>query len=442
MPLDAAFPQAPARPVVASVKKGAGKSKKAKWRRIETLPENALSQDVTATLVKRAKQQAPQLFALDATGGTSVSRSTQKHLARLGKGTASDHVHRAVEKTQKALHKRQRTLEQEQKARASQIEVFDVWSTTPAPRQKRPKRDDVARHVPNVKPAVPGQSVNPRAEDLETLVVSAAAAQIDRANKNAESERQMRPVTATLEDILGSDLVSSLTDIQKHKAFAYYLRLSRRADETEDLARQLEDYVQDLLASPAEDEKNDGAEAMTAAGDESAAESDLGVASSKKAPRKKTKSDRSRFERHKNMLREAAASKQLRAFNHAVDHIKKYIREVKQDEERQRAKAEYRKALAEAKRAAEAEGPVRFRCGKHVFEEPQPDVILPSAVAAAGGSLRKLKLSQVAGAAARDRMTSVFRRKLQEIPVALSATRHIRKIGRKVPKGRRFLVKF
>lgn len=184
--------------IIKGKKKGIGiqKSRKSLWRRIDHNEiEDIAALDVKDTIVKRIFEEGRKknelrkrnrnenpFFTLDLGGTKSgLSQSIRKDIAKREKGSfeLSDHHVRSIKKRRQTLEQREKSLQQEEKARSLITNVFDVWGveemssrltpikrTTEFKNQKFVKGSEVIR-IPAVKSPLAGQSVNPDPREHE-----------------------------------------------------------------------------------------------------------------------------------------------------------------------------------------------------------------------------------------------------------------------------------
>lgn len=356
------------------------------------------------------------LFRVDATGGAQLSRSVRRDVKKLEKNVANISAHHisSLAHYQKALPRRQKTFESIENKRKAIQKVYDVWDS-PQPNIK-PRLKAVQRgrqstiRAPAVCLPLPGQSVNPDPSQHRDIVLSAAAVTMEQDRKKEEFERRLNPVTSYLLDVLPEQLVESLDSIQKQKAYAYLVKLpSLDEDSIGECVRLIQERASQQEAAPTTDLGANASE------DESH-ESDAATSYIRQPMKgKKSRTARNRFERHCRELKEAACRRQEKKFLSCIEHITTYLAEIEESKARREAVAVYKQSMKEARDAAHTDGvSIQYKCGRYHFVEGPVDVLLPSTLEETNGSLRRLRLAEVPAAAIKDRVGSIYRRKLLE----------------------------
>lgn len=149
-----------------------------------------------------------------------------------------------------------------------------------------------------------------------------------------------------------------------------------------------------------------------------------------KLPKKKTRADRNRQRRHQQQLRRAAAKEHQKALRRSIDRLPLLMEQLQQEKQQQSEARQKRDAGVLAKKAAAQKGFAVFKLGRNRLIASPADAPLPGDLT---GCLRNTKV-QGAGAAAADRLRSLHRRALLELPAEATAG-HVGRLKRQIRKA-------
>jgi len=213
------------------------RQRKEKWRKVVPEVDGKLEDKrAVAPLLER-----DDLFTEDTVGSLKgLSRSVRKAIAKdphgTGKKPPSKQEMLKIAKASQAL----KTNAQRPK-KVEEPEFLDIWGEDA--NKKKPKFAYAVRRIeeentrgrgrsgmkatslsPAVMPPKSGHSFNPSSEDLEALLVTAAAKERTKDEENVINSRHRRPMTAMLLDNFTDEEISKMTEPEKQQKF---LQLSR-----------------------------------------------------------------------------------------------------------------------------------------------------------------------------------------------------------------------
>jgi hypothetical protein len=207
------------------------RQRKEKWRKVAPEVDRALDKRAA----EAAMQDREDLFTVDTTGSLAgLSRSVRKAIAKDPTGSGKKPLSRQ-EKAKVAKAARSRPM-----PKKAEPEVFDAWAPKPAVEKKlaypvRRIEDELkagrgrsgfesTSKAPAIMPPEAGHSVNPSAEDIETVFARAAAVEFEKERETELRNRRSRPVTHALLEEFEPEELAKMTDAEKQ---AHYLKRVR-----------------------------------------------------------------------------------------------------------------------------------------------------------------------------------------------------------------------
>lgn len=405
-------------------------SKKAVWRKLEQEAPKQLTLNVRDSLIQRYIQEGIQqrsvknaletkngglnLFCFDSEGGVPSTRRVQKYIKTVQKHPIQlSQSHRdGVLRVQKALAAREKTARWQQHRRDTTEQVYDIWSSSKENLDKKKNHLNPVSMLPEIPASVvaqPGESINPDQTEYRNAVLSAAASILEKERIEEEFQRKLAPISSDLADFLPDHVVENLTFLEKQKIY-HYASSIRDCDPhkwnkvlkfiSDELPHQIKKTLNENDDGNEDDDQDDQVAALKI---------------HRVVHKQKSHSARSRFKRHCQRLQEAAKRREEKVFRHSINFVKQYLQELKQESEKAKVLHTYKKSLKAAYKAARLGNfRIRYKCGKYFFVDNARDILLPTTVSMQRGSLRELRLSEIPGAVIKDRMNSIYRRKLIE----------------------------
>ncbi|CEM03287.1 unnamed protein product [Vitrella brassicaformis CCMP3155] len=413
------------------------KQKRSSWKRIETDDVEAGQKE---DQVRRhlSGKAGDALFVEDTHGSTAgLSRSVRKRMRLLKEKPAArklpDHVLRRMERERLRMERRER--QNRNKQLSAEDGPVDLWGsstlTAPAPsrpsvhpnerikdrvrRRHEPFRPTVVAPVPAVPLPHPGQSYNPHEPHRQSAVFTAAALVMAQDDRREMVERSLKPLTASLMDVLPEETVNQMDDNDKIRAY-------QLLQEGQDASAVSAWFEGQLMRKRVKKEGGDGQDNDDDDDDDAADEDQdedetpgadaLKTAKQTKLGEKKTRTQRNREARRKAQDQQLQAKLELKKRRRDFEQIKSHLESLKALQEQRAARRQYRELLKHEAEEAQKRGEAAAakRLGRHVYREAPPDVVLSEDVR---GSLRSAKVS---GSAIADRAQSIYRRGLLEAP--------------------------
>ncbi|XP_053990696.1 uncharacterized protein LOC128882895 [Hylaeus volcanicus] len=406
-------------------------SKKMAWRKLASSQTTNVLPEIHDTIAKRLvqstvanknsktikKQSEPftntvPFFRFDAVGASSLGRITQKHLHQLSNKTLnlSQYHVAAVSKVKRSASRREKIQNLDAVKRKKLEDNYDIWTSTPVNQHvenMKSKKDLVSNTIPAVCVPLPGLSINPDPIDYRNSLLAVAAAVLEKDRKEQEAEENMYPITTELMTLLPVDLLNGLDFLQKQKIFHFLSKLS-------DVDPERETKVLNFISNELPKQEEQTTNQLDSNSDNGEADEGNSILA-KMSKRAKSEVTRRRFRRHCREVREAKERRKQREYLNSINFTTQYIAEMEERKKQLSNRKTYNQRVQEAHdKDKQSNKTVYYKSGRYIYKDEPDDVILPSTSNETIHSLQKLRLRDIPAAALKDRMASIYRRKLTE----------------------------